>query len=229
MTQNTIDRRSLARKAVLAAAAGLVMLMLLLFPPAGTLAYWEAWVWLAILYVPMIMVGTYLIRRDPALLARRLRAREKAAEQRRLIGLSYVWFLAMFVLPGLDRRWGWSHVPVAVVVAADLLVLVGYGVFARVLRENSYLSRTVEVDADQRVITTGPYAIVRHPMYVGILLLYLATPIALGSYWAVIACLPMVAIIVARTLSEERILTEQLAGYADYMQRTRYRLIPGIW
>jgi len=209
--------------------AGLVVLGLLLFAPAGTLRYWEAWTYLAILFVPMGLVFVWLLRHDPVLLERRMRTKEKDQEQSLLIRLGSLCYLLAFLAPGFDRRFGWSDLPTAAVVAADVLVLLGYGCFVLVLRENSYASRVVEVEREQRVVTTGPYAVVRHPMYVAILVMFLFTPLALGSWWGLLPTLPLVAVIVARIRNEERMLVKDLVGYADYVRVTRYRLVPGVW
>jgi protein-S-isoprenylcysteine O-methyltransferase Ste14 len=139
------------------------------------------------------------------------------------------WFILAFILPGLDRRFGWSDVPVPVVLAADLLVLLGYGIVVLAFRENQYASRTVQVEQGQKVIATGPYALVRHPMYLGAMLMYAASPLALGSYWALIPALVIVPILVVRIVNEEQVLERELPGYPEYRQATRYRLLPGIW
>ena len=210
-------------------AIALVVLPLFFFVPAGTVRYWEAWVYLAILLIPVFFVMRYLLRHDPAFLERRMRMREREKPQRRVIALSFLWFFLVFILPGIDQRFGWSDVPVAAVLAADLLVLLGYGVILRVFRENRYASRVVEVTEGQPVIQTGPYAIIRHPMYLGAATMYLATPVALGSWWALLPALLIVPILVLRILNEEKVLAEQLPGYREYMHKTPYRLIPGVW
>lgn len=204
-------------------------MMAMFFVPAGTWAYWEAWVYLAVLFIPMSFVLVYLLKNDPALLERRLRMREKEAEQKTLIKFSLLYFILIFLVPGFDKRFGWSDVPTALVLVGDGLVLLGYGVFFLVLRENSYASRVIEVEAGQKVISTGPYAVVRHPMYLGVSLLYTFTPLALGSYWGVIGALMIVPILVVRIRNEESVLERDLDGYKAYKEKTRYRLIPGLW
>ena len=201
----------------------------MLFLPAGTFHYWQAWAYLAILIIPMIFVLTYLIRRDPELLERRMRMREKEPEQKLVIKLSILFFVIAFLIPGFDRRFGWSSVPLEVIVAADVIVLAGYMVFVLVLRENRYASRIIEVEQKQKVVTTGPYAVVRHPMYSGALLMYGFSPLALGSYWGMIPNVLLVVLIVARIRNEEKILNQELEGYSEYTQKVRYRLVPGIW
>lgn len=229
MTGHDLSRGSLAARALVRAVLGFVVLGTLLFVPAGTTAYWQGWAYLAVLFGPMLLVFGYLIARDPVLLDRRLRAREPMREQRLIQGVGAVCYLAAFVVPGLDRRFGWSNMPTATVIAADLVCLAGYALFVRVLRENSFASRVIEVIGGQRVISTGPYAVVRHPMYVAVLAMFLATPVALGSWWGTLAMAPQLAVIVARIRHEERVLVRDLRGYEEYTQRVRYRLLPGIW
>lgn len=209
--------------------AGFAGLVVVFFLPAGTLNYWEAWVWLALLLLLMLGAMVYFLKYDPALLERRMRIREKEREQSLIIKLSWVWFLLSFLLPGFDHRFGWSEVPLAVVLAADVLVFTGYCLFILVLKENSYASRVVEVEQGQKVISSGPYALVRHPLYAASTVLYAFTPLALGSYWAVLPALLIIPLLVARIRNEEQVLVKGLAGYADYMQKVKYRLLPGVW
>ncbi len=204
-------------------------LFALIFIPAGTLDYWEAWLYLAILLVPMIFVLLYLLKNDPELLERRMRIREKETQQKQIINVGVPLFILIYMLPGLDKRFGWSDTPVAVVLLADLLVLLGYALIVIVFRENSYAARTVAVDPGQKVISSGPYAFVRHPMYLGALLLYIFSPLALGSYWGMIPTLLLIPLFVSRIHSEENVLTRDLPGYAAYRQKVRYRLLPGVW
>lgn len=221
--------RKLAMMAATRFGAGLFVLLVVLFLPAGTLAYWEAWLYVAVFFVPVTLVLIHLLRHDPALLERRLKARERQAEQGLVIKLGTVCYLLTYLLPGLDHRYGWADVPVAAVIAADAVFLLSYGLFFLVLRENSYASRVVEVEEGQKVISTGPYSVVRHPMYVAVLGMLLSTPVALGSWWALIPALPMVPLLVARIRGEERVLVTELDGYDEYMLRVTRRLIPGIW
>lgn len=205
------------------------LLAAMFFIPAGTWNYWQAWIYMALLLIPMGLVLSYLLKNDPELLERRMRTKEKEKKQQSIILLSYPVFLAAFLLPGFDRRYGWSSVPFWLVLIAEFIVLAGYLIFFRVLKENRFLSRVVEVDRDQRVIDTGPYAVVRHPMYAGILPLYLFSPLALGSFWALVPGALLIPVIVARILDEEKVLARDLPGYADYRRRVKYRLIPGLW
>ena len=229
MSDAQYSRGELSRLVLLRFLAAILALFALLFLPAGTLEYGEAWVYLAIVLIPASFVLIYLLKNAPELLARRMRLREKEAEQRRIVKLSYIPFLLAFLLPGFDKRLGWSTAPVGAVATADILVLLGCGIVFLVFRENPHASRIVEVEPGQTVVLGGPYAIVRHPMYVGCLLMYISSPVALGSYWALIPAIMIVPVIAARIRNEESLLARELNGYREYMQKTRYRLIPGIW
>jgi len=209
--------------------AAIIVIGLVFFLPAGTLNYWQAWLWLFMLFFPMALVGLWLLRHDPALLERRMRTHEKQKEQKRFAFLSLLFFLLVYLLPGFDRRFGWSSVPAGIIILADVLILLGYGLFILVMRENSYASRVVEVATDQKVIKTGPYTVVRHPMYVSASLIWTLTPLALGSLWAFLLALLFPFLLVIRIRNEEKVLTEELPGYREYLQEVKYRLIPGIW
>ena len=202
---------------------------LLLFLPAGSWGYWQAWLFLGLLFVPMTCVATWLLVREPELLAKRLSSKEQEKAQRQVVALSALMFIAGFLLAGFDQRFGWSEMPAWVVAVAAVVMLCGYGLYAEVMRENAYLSRTVEVQENQKVISTGLYGIVRHPMYAATLVLYLAMPIVLGSWVALIPFLSYPFIIARRIRNEEQVLEEGLAGYREYEQQVRYRLIPFIW
>jgi len=229
MTESHLTRSALTRLVLTRYLAALLALSTMFFLTAGTLAYWQAWLYLAILFIPMAFVMAYLLKNDPELLERRMRLREKETAQKRIISLSWLWFFLAFLLPGLDHRFGWSHVPVLVVLIAALLVLLGYGMVFWVFRENRYASRVVEVAQEQQVIDSGPYAFVRHPMYAGSIVLYLFSPLALGSWWAMIPALPIIPILVMRILNEEVVLLRDLPGYDAYRRKVRYRLLPGVW
>jgi protein-S-isoprenylcysteine O-methyltransferase Ste14 len=205
------------------------VLGLMFFLPAWTLNYWQAWVYIFIVAVPAIFLGMYLYKHDRALMERRMRMKERLRGQKIIVAASSLFFLATFLIPGFDFRFHWSQVPVAVIILADILVLAGYLIVALVFKANTYASRIIEVEKGQKVITTGPYAIVRHPMYVGVLIFYIFSPLALGSYWAVIPALCIVPFIIARIRGEEKEMLENLEGYRDYTAKTRYRLLPGIW
>jgi protein-S-isoprenylcysteine O-methyltransferase Ste14 len=229
MSTSQLSRGDLRRMIFARLVVVFPVLFAMFFLPAGTFAYWEAWLYIATLVIPMLFVLAYLLKNDPELLERRMRMREKEAEQKRIIKLSYPYFLLTFLLPGLDRRFEWSNVPVELVIVADILVLLGYFMVFLVFRENRYTSRIVEVEREQKVISSGPYAVVRHPMYVGVFVMYIFSPLGLGSYWALIPALLILPILVARIRNEEAVLARELEGYQDYMQKTKYRLIPGIW
>jgi protein-S-isoprenylcysteine O-methyltransferase Ste14 len=229
MSQGQLTRWQLVKMVVVRFGAGLIGLGVLFFLPAGTLGYWQAWVWLGILGIPLCVLLVYMFRSDPGLLERRLRFREREPEQSLIIKLSYIPALVLFVLPGLDHRFGWSNVATVVILGADFLVFLGYCLFALVIRANSYASRVVEVEQQQTVVSTGPYAVVRHPMYLAVMLIYAASPLALGSYWAMIPAAFIVSVLVARIRNEEKVLLARLAGYSEFVDRVRYRMIPGVW
>ncbi len=225
----TSDKKKLSISVLIRLTFSIPVLGLVFFLPAGTLDYWQAWMYMATLFIPMFFLFAYLLKNDPALLERRMRTKEKETQQSLILKLAYPVFLVAFLLPGFDIRYGWSIVPAFVSILADLFVFTGYMTFFAVLRENSYASRVIEVEKEQKVISTGPYALVRHPMYSGILLMYLFSPLALGSYWAMIPAFLTVFVIVARIKNEEEVLLRDLPGYAEYRQKTRFRLLPGIW
>jgi protein-S-isoprenylcysteine O-methyltransferase Ste14 len=220
---------STGKKFFLLFLAAFAVIALALFVPAGTLDYWQAWLYIAVVMLPAAIVVTYFLKRDPAFLERRLSTREKEAKQQLIIKLSLPIFIIGFLLPGLDRRFGWSHVPFELAIAANAVVFLSYMLIFLVFKENSYASRTVQVEKGQKVVSTGPYAIVRHPMYLGSMFMYLATPIALGSYWALPPFVLMVPVFVFRILSEEEVLRRGLKGYKEYCKKVRYRLIPFVW
>jgi protein-S-isoprenylcysteine O-methyltransferase Ste14 len=207
----------------------IIVMLIVIFLPAGTFNYWEGWAYFFSLMIPMVFVFNYLIKNDRGLLERRMKFREKEKEQSLIVTLSYPVILLAFILPGLDHRFGWSHVPPIVVILALFCFLVGYGLFFMVLRQNSYASRVIEVAEDQKVISTGMYGIVRHPMYMSTLIIYLFSPLALGSYWAVIPALFIIPVLAARIMNEEKVLRNNLPGYEEYMQKVKYRFIPKGW
>ena len=216
-------------QALLKAGSGIVLAGLLLFVPAGTLDYPGAWAFMALLFVPMLVFGTVLLVKSPELLKKRLNTREKERAQVIVILLSSLVFIAAFVLAGLDFRFGWTHVPMAVRVISAVLLLLAYALYMEVMRENAWLSRTVEVQQGQKVVDTGLYGIVRHPMYLATLLLFLAIPLVLGSWVSFAVMLLTVPVLVLRIISEERVLAEGLEGYEAYREKVCYRLLPGIW
>lgn len=208
---------------------GAVLIGAMLFLPAWTLCYPNAWLFLLLLFVPMLTVGIVLLIKAPSLLEKRLDHKEKQATQRGVVALSGLMFPTCFVLSALDYRFSWSNVPTWLVVVSSVLFLAGYGVYAEVMRENAYLSRTVKVQEGQRVIDTGLYGIVRHPMYFATLLMFLPIPLILGSFWGLIPFAFYPVLIVIRILDEEAVLTDGLRGYAEYKNKVKYRLLPFIW
>lgn len=208
---------------------GLLLVGLLLFVPAGTFAFWQAWLLLGILFVPMFIAGLVMLRKNPELLRKRLNLKEEQAEQKEVILLSGLMFLAAFILAGLNARFKWIVLPDWISYAAALLFLLAYGLYAEVLRENAYLSRTIEVQENQQVIDTGLYGIVRHPMYMCTLLLFLAMPLVLGSVISFCVMLLYIPIIAKRIRNEEQVLEAGLNGYAEYKKRVRYQVIPYVW
>ena len=210
-------------------AAGVILLALLLFLPAGTIHYPGGWLLMGILFIPMFLAGLVMMAKNPNLLRSRLNAKEKEREQDLVIKLSGLMFLVGFILAGLDFRFGWSKLPMTVNYVGAGLFLTAYVLYAEVLRENTWLSRTIEVQDGQTVVSTGLYGIVRHPMYAVTLLLFLSMPLVLGSIPAFLVFLCYPAIIARRLLGEEEILKRDLPGYAEYLDKVRWRLIPYIW
>ena len=223
---------SLNARAWLALVVVAAVMALLLFVPAGTLHDWQAWVYLSIFFGASSITTLDLMKRDPALLQRRMRGGPRAeteTTQKVIMFFASVGFIALLVVPALDHRFGWSVVPLAGVVAGDILVAMGFYVIFRVYRVNTFTAATIQVAADQRVISTGPYAIVRHPMYAGASLYVVGTPLALGSYWGLLAAAAMLPFLIWRLVDEERLLARKLPGYTEYQQRVPHRLVPWMW
>ena len=208
---------------------GFILIGALLFLPAWTLNYVGAWIFLGVLFVPMLTVGAVLLIKSPELLQKRLSSKENEKTQKGVVALSGLMFPIGFVLSALDFRFGWSRVSTWLVIVSAIVFLIGYGLYAEVLRENAYLSRTVEVQEGQKVISTGLYGVVRHPMYLATLLMFLPMPLILGSFWGLIPFAIYPCVIVARIMNEEKVLTAGLEGYAEYKTKVKYRLIPFVW
>jgi len=222
----------LAAGTILGFAQVLIALGVGLFAPAWTFDFWQAWVYILVFTASAALITLYLWNRDPRLLQRRLNAGPTAEHEKsqRLIQLvAALAFIGLFVVSSLDRRFSWSHVPTSITIAADIVVALGFLIVFVVFRENTYTAATIEVMAEQVVVSSGPYALVRHPMYAGALLMLLATPIALGSWWGLVMCIPMFLAIVWRLIDEEKFLSSNLSGYAEYRTIVIYRLIPLIW
>jgi protein-S-isoprenylcysteine O-methyltransferase Ste14 len=223
---------NLALRSLRNAAIGILVLGVVIFGAAGTLAYWQGWLFILVFTAFTNLIGIYLALRDPALLERRLKAgpaAETRTAQKAIILAAFIGFLALFVVSVLDYRFGWSHVPAAISILGEALVALGLVIDLRVFQENSYGASTVQKMEGQKVISTGPYAIVRHPMYVGVLIMVLGVPLALGSYWGLVFMALNVVILMLRIKDEEAMLRQELEGYTGYMQRVRYRLVPGVW
>lgn len=210
----------------------IVVLGLALFLPAGSLSFWQAWVYLADFAICTILITAYLIKNDQGLLERRVRAgpvAESQKSQQLIQSLASLFFIALFIVPGFDYRFHWSHVPVVVSLISFVMVAIGFYIVFLVFRENSFTSGTIEVVNEQKVISTGPYHVVRHPMYAGAFLLLLFTPLALGSWVAIPLPIPLILVIIVRLLAEERFLSANLPGYTQYCNEVHYRLIPFVW
>ena len=219
----------LLAEALIKFTCGLLMVGLLIFLPAGTLQYTYGWLFVGLLFVPMLIAGFVMLAKSPDFLKKRLDAKEKQTTQKGVLAFSGLMFIAGFVVAGLDYRFGWSEMPIWVPVAASVLFLFSYALYAEVMRENAYLSRTIKVEEGQTVVDTGLYGIVRHPMYAVTILLFLMIPLVLGSWYALIAFAFYPAIIIARLKDEETLLTKELPGYEDYKKKVKYRLIPLVW
>ena len=220
---------SLFFKALFFLLGGILFLGAFLFLPAGTLHFLNGWLLLGVVFLPMLAAGAVLMIKNPQLLQKRLNAKEKLGEQQLVIKLSALMFMLGFILAGLDYRFSWTQLPGWISTLFSALYLLGYAIYAEVMRENAYLSRTIEIQENQVVISTGLYAIVRHPMYSATLILFLSMPLILGSFISFLCFLLYFPIIVRRIRSEEALLEQELSGYAEYKQRVKYRLIPHIW
>jgi protein-S-isoprenylcysteine O-methyltransferase Ste14 len=229
---SVLNMRSMAMKMVAAGVIGLAVFCLLLFVPAGTLNYWQAWVFLAVFAVSTWVPGIYLMRTNPAALQRRMRAgptAETRVVQKIIISVSLLSMIAMVVLSALDHRFGWSAVPAVVSLIGDVLVVLGLGVAMLVVVQNSHAAAAIRVEADQKLVSTGLYGLVRHPMYVGNLIMMVGIPLALGSYWGLVIVILGVIVLALRIRDEEQMLEQQLAGYREYTQHVHYRLVPYVW
>ena len=216
-------------QAIIKFLAGFILIGLLIFLPAGTFSFFNGWLFMIILFIPMFLAGIVMMFKNPSLLKSRLNAKEKQREQNIVIKLSGIMFLLGFIVAGLDFRFNWFTLPKGVVLGATIVFLIAYILYAEVLRENTYLSRTIEVQENQKVIDTGLYGIVRHPMYSATLLLFLSMPLVLGSIYSFLIFLAYPLIIAKRIKEEEKFLEEELEGYREYKQKVKYRLIPFIW
>lgn len=208
---------------------GLALVGLMLFLPAGTLNYTGGWLFIALLFIPVLIMGVVLYIKAPKLLEKRLDVKEKQTAQKGVVALSGLGFLAGFIVSALDFRFGWSHVPAWLTAVASVLFIASYGLYAEVMRENAYLSRTVKVEEGQSVVSTGLYGIVRHPMYSATILMFMMIPLMLGSLWGLLAFLHYPILMCVRAVNEEKLLSAELEGYGEYKKKVKYRLIPFIW
>ena len=224
-----MTKKKLLISATIKFLAGLILMGLVLFLPAGTRNFFNGWLFLALLFVPMLILGMVLFLKAPELLEKRLQSKEKENTQKGVVAASGLMFIGAFVFAGFDYRFGWTRVPMWLVIVASVILLASYGMYAEVMRENAYLSRTVEVQENQKVIDTGLYGIIRHPMYTATMFLFLSIPLVLGSWISFAIMLLYPVAIVARIGNEEKVLEEGLQGYKDYKEKVKYRLVPFVW
>jgi len=223
------EKKDLIKKMVLRFSFVPLFILIFTLLPAGTMNYWQVYVYSGVILIPMLFVLRYFLKNDPHFLERRTRVAEKEKEQKLIQWLNLPVFISAFIIPGLDRRFGWSVVPMEVIIMTDIFILGGYLIIFNVFKQNSYASRIIEIDKEQKVISTGLYGMVRHPMYLGVLIMYLPTPLALGSYWGLIPMALLPVTLVFRIFNEEKVLSGNLEGYREYCLKTKYRLIPYIW
>ena len=224
-----MNKIKLLFSAIIKFSFGIIFVGLLLFLPAGTIKFFNAWLFIGLLFIPMFILGIFLFIKSPELLEKRLNAKEKENTQKGVVGFSAILFLASFLIAGFDYRYGWTSVSLWCVILASVILLVSYALYAEVMRENIYLSRTIEVQENQKVIDTGLYGIVRHPMYAVTIFLFLSIPVVLGSWWALLCMAPYPFLIAIRILNEEKVLENNLSGYKEYKAKVKYRLVPFIW
>ena len=216
-------------QAILKFVIGAIGVGLLIFIPAGTLNYWNGWLFMGLLFIPMFIAGIVLMIKNPELLIKRLNAKEKENEQKQVVLLSGLMFLAGFIVAGLNYKYNWIMLPNIVIYISSILFIIAYALYAEVLRENTYLSRTIEVQENQKVIDTGLYGVVRHPMYAATILLFLSIPLILGSIISFIICMIYPILIAKRISNEEKVLEKDLQGYAEYKDKVKYKILPFIW
>jgi len=229
VSMKTSNRSLLFIRTILVYIIGLLLVGLMIFLPAGSLKFWNGWLFLGALFIPMLCVLIYLLFKDPDLLARRMKTREKEKTQKAYLILSLILFLVAFTVPGLDFRFNWSNVPLAVVLISTLIMMTGYLIFFIVMRQNTYASRIIEITDGQKLIDTGLYSHVRHPMYLGATILYGFAPLVLGSFYALIPMIFLPLLLILRIKNEEKVLVKGLKGYEEYMKMVKYRLVPFIW
>ena len=219
----------LAIRGIIKYLVGVMLVAAMLFVPAGSLTFYNGWLFMGLLFIPMLVLGIVLFIKAPELLEKRLDTKEKEATQKGVVAASGILFVAGFIVAGLDHRFDLSKMPSWVVIVFSVILLISYALYAEVMRENAYLSRTIRVQEGQKVVDTGLYGIVRHPMYAVTLWLFLSIPVVLGSWWALLCFLPYIAVIVVRIRNEEKVLENGLVGYSEYKKKVKYRIIPFIW
>ena len=224
-----MNKIKLLFSALIKFSIGILFVGLILFLPAGTFDFFNAWLFMGLLFIPMFILGIFLFIKSPELLEKRLNAKEKENTQKGVVGFSAILFLASFLIAGFDFRFGWTSVSLWCVILASVILLVSYALYAEVMRENIYLSRTIEVQENQKVIDTGLYGIIRHPMSAVTIWLFLSIPVVLGSWWALLCMAPYPFLIAIRILNEEKVLENNLSGYKEYKAKVKYRLVPFIW
>lgn len=230
MQQNLVpSKTTLAIKALIILLSSLLIIGCCLFIPAGTLSYWNGWLFLISIFIPVIIVFVYLLINDPGLLAKRLKTREEVKEQRLIQKIGVIPVVIGFLLPGFDFRFKWSNVPVWLVVIGVILIILGYVLFIMVIKQNSYASRVIEIQQNQKVIDTGLYSVIRHPMYLAGIIIMLFSPVILGSFYGMIPMIFYAIIIIFRIYNEEEVLKKGLEGYNEYLKKVKYRLVPFIW
>lgn len=223
------DLKKLKKKLPIMILGAILIVGAFLFLPAWSFNFWQAWIFMGVLFIPLLFVAAYFLKHNPEFVVRRLQYKEKEVRQKLIIKIANISFFIGFLMPGFDFRYGWSNIPVWLVIAGNIVVMVSYLFIFRVFKENSYASRIIEVQKGQKVISTGPYAVIRHPMYAGIIPMYLGIPFALGSYYELPFLIPVFIVIILRILNEEEVLKRDLKGYKEYTKKVKYRLIPGIW
>lgn len=229
MNQNNTTRKGLLVNVLIKSFLFLIILCILFFLTAGSFLYWNGWLFLGSFFLPAVLLLIYFYKKDPELLAKRMQMKEKNTDQKRFVMITTPYFLLTFIIPGLDYRFGWSHMPFWLIIFGLLIFTAGYLLFFIVLRTNSFASRIIEIQEGQKVIDSGPYALVRHPMYLSSVLVYFGMPLILGSFIMILPILVLPFALAYRILKEEKFLRQNLTDYDKYMEKVRYRLIPGVW
>lgn len=226
---NTNSVNKIKRRMYFMLPFGFIFLASILMLTAGSLRYWQGWLFCVVVFIPVFFVATYFLKKNPEFLERRMMTKEKELQQKTIIKISTTLFSIGFLIPGFDYRFGWSSVPFWLVIVSNIVILISYYLVFLSYKENAFAGRTVEIFEGQKVIDTGPYSVIRHPMYAGVIPLFLFIPLALGSFWAITLFIPVCITIIPRILNEEKVLRKDLPGYNTYCKKVRYRLIPFVW